>query len=238
MQKNKSFVSAIIVAAGSGTRMNMEKNKMYVDVGGKPLLARTIQAFEDSNYIDEIILVTGSNDIVFCKQHIIDRYDLSKVKKIVAGGKERQNSVYNGLCEACNKTDVVLIHDGARPFINDEIIKSSIDAALSYRAAGVAVPVKDTIKISDEDAYVKDTPDRKYLWAIQTPQSFKYDIILNAHRNAIEDNYLGTDDAVLVERMGHKMKLIIGSYYNIKITTVEDLAFANAIAKNLDNGFK
>ncbi|HEY9062097.1 MAG TPA: 2-C-methyl-D-erythritol 4-phosphate cytidylyltransferase [Pseudobacteroides sp.] len=236
MQRSNSFVSAIIVAAGSGTRMNMEKNKMYIDVGAKPLLARTIQVFQESSLIDEIILVTGSGDIVFCKQHIIDWYDLNKVKKIVAGGKERQNSVYNGLCEVCERTDVVLIHDGARPFINDEIIKNSIDAAVLYGAAGVAVPVKDTIKVSDEEAYIKDTPDRKYLWAIQTPQSFKYDIVLNAHRRAVEDGYIGTDDAVLVERMGHRMKLIMGSYYNIKITTMEDIAFANAIVENMDKG--
>ncbi len=234
MQKNCGFVSVIIVAAGSGTRMNMEKNKMYIEVCGKPLLARTIQIFQDSNYIDEIILVTGSGDIVFCKQHIIDMYDFDKVKKIVAGGKERQNSVYNGLCEVCDKTGVVLIHDGARPFINDEIIKNSIDGALLYGAIGVAVPVKDTIKISDEEAYVRDTPDRKHLWAIQTPQSFKYDVILNAHKKAIADGFLGTDDAVLVERMGYRMKLIMGSYNNIKITTVEDLIFANAIAESMD----
>ncbi len=235
MQKKAGFVSVVIVSAGSGTRMNMEKNKMFIDICGKPLLARTIQVFQDSDHIDEIILVTGSSDIVFCKQHIIDMYELDKVKKIVAGGKERQNSVYNGLCQVYDKSSVVLIHDGARPFINDEIIKSCIDGALLYGAVGVGVPVKDTIKISDDEAFVLDTPDRKRLWAIQTPQSFKYDVILNAHKKAMDDGFLGTDDAVLVERMGYRMKLIMGSYYNIKITTVEDLAFANAISGIINN---
>ncbi|MDP4180158.1 MAG: 2-C-methyl-D-erythritol 4-phosphate cytidylyltransferase [Bacillota bacterium] len=232
MSRDESFVSAVIVAAGSGTRMKMDKNKMYLEICGEPVLARTLQVFQDCELINEIILVTNSSDIFFCKQHIIDRYGFDKVGKIVAGGKERQNSVFNGLCELNENTGIALIHDGARPFVDEEILKNSINAAREYGSTGVAVPVKDTIKITDEEAFVKDTPDRRTLWAIQTPQAFKYELIYNAHKKALEEGFIGTDDAVLVERMGYRMKLIMGSYFNIKITTREDLAFAEAIWEN------
>jgi len=228
--KSDDKVSVVVVAAGSGTRMNMNMNKIYLDICGKPVLARTLQIFEDNDSIEEIILVLNSNDIVYCKQNVIDVYGFNKVTKIVAGGKERQNSVFNGIREVNENCSIVLIHDGARPFIDDEIIYDSIIAAKEYGAAGIAVPVKDTIKIADADGYVKETPDRSMLWAIQTPQSFKYDVIMNAHLKAIEEGYIGTDDAVLVEKMGYKMKLIKGSYSNIKITTREDIKLAESIA--------
>ncbi len=229
--KNKDdlFVSAVIVAAGRGTRMNMDKNKMYVEVYGKPILARTVQVFQDSDYIDEIILVVNSRELVLCKQDIVDCYGLDKVKTLVCGGAERQNSVYNGIREVDENCGILIIHDGARPFVSEDNIIDSIDAAVEFGAASIAVPVKDTIKSADTGCFARETLDRSTLWSIQTPQAFKYDLIKSAHEKAEEEGFLGTDDAVLVERLGYKMKLVMGSYNNIKITTKEDLAIAKAI---------
>lgn len=233
MKKNNDlFVSAVIVAAGKGTRMNMDKNKMYVEVYGRPILARTVQVFQDSNYINEIILVVNSQEIVLCKQDIVDCYGLDKVKTLVCGGAQRQNSVFNGIREADKNCDILIIHDGARPFVSEDNIIDSIDAAIEFGAASIAVPVKDTIKSADADCFARETLERSSLWSIQTPQAFKYDLVERAHRKAEEDGFLGTDDAVLVERLGYKMKLVMGSYNNIKITTKEDLAIAKAIIDN------
>lgn len=223
------FVSAVIVAAGKGTRMNMDVNKQYIDVCGKPVLARTLHVFEECKAIKEIVLVVNEKDILYCMQNIIDEYSFSKVKVIVAGGEERQNSVYNGLIEIDSECDVVLIHDGARPFVNEESINKVIQAAKEVGAACIAVPVKDTIKQADDDDFVDKTLDRSKLWSIQTPQAFIYGLIIEAHKKAIEDGFTGTDDTVLVERIGHKVKLVMGGYDNIKITTKEDIAIAEAL---------
>lgn len=229
--RNNLFTSAVIVAAGRGSRMNMDKNKQYIDIKGKPVIARTLQAFEDNRFINEIVLVVNERDILYCKQAIVEEYGFNKVKTLVAGGNHRQESVYNGLCEVSGKCEVVLIHDGARPFVRDECIEDSIHAADEFSAACVAVPVKDTIKISDVGGFIKQTLDRSVLWSIQTPQAFKFDVALKAHRRAIEQGYTGTDDAVLAERLGYKVKLVMGGYDNIKITTQEDLNIAEAIAE-------
>lgn len=224
-------VSSIIVAAGKGSRMNMDINKQYVEIGGKPILARTIQIFEDCDQVDEIILVVNNKDIVYCKQNIIDVFNFRKVTAIVAGGEIRQASVYNGLLQLNEGCGIVLIHDGARPFVSGESIIDSIAIAGKYGSACVAVPVKDTIKSANDDCFVQATLDRSRLWSVQTPQTFAYDIIMEAHRSAVEAGFKGTDDAVLVERLGHRLKLVAGSYYNIKITTSEDLVLAEAIAR-------
>ncbi len=232
MKKNRQLTaSAIIVAAGKGTRMNLEQNKQYIDIGDIPVLARTIRAFEDCEAIEEIVLVVNEEDILFCKQEIVDLCEFTKVKCIVAGGRERQESVYNGLGEVDGDCGVVLVHDGARPFIGEEDICACIDAAWQYDAACVAVPVKDTIKIADGDGFIVNTPERSLLWAMQTPQGFKYDLIMEAHKKAREEEFTGTDDAVLAERAGAKVKLVKGSYFNIKITTQEDLILAESIAE-------
>lgn len=225
-------VYAIIVAAGRGSRMNMDINKQYADICGKPVLARTIQAFEDSGMVDDIIVVVNEQDIIYCKQTIVERYGFGKVRVLVAGGETRQESVSRGLREA-GDDGVILIHDGARPFITVEIIDSSIVAAEEFGAACVAVPVKDTIKSADSEDFVVSTLNRSSLWSIQTPQSFKAYIIKEAHRVAEQDGFSGTDDAVLVERLGYKLKLVMGSYFNIKITTREDLVLAEAIGKKM-----
>lgn len=227
------FASAVIVAAGRGTRMNMDINKQYIEIGGTPILARTLQVFQDCTLVSEIVLVINSQDIVYCKQNIIDVYGFDKVKALVSGGDDRQESVFNGLKEVSEECDIVLIHDGARPFVNEDILMTSIDTADELGAACVAVPVKDTIKSADEEGFIKETLDRSTIWSIQTPQTFKYKLALEAHKRADEDGFKGTDDAVLVERLGIKVKLVMGSYYNIKITTKEDLVIADAIAESL-----
>lgn len=228
-KKRDLFISAVIVAAGQSTRMNMEINKQYVDICGKPVLARTIQVFEGCALIDEIILVVNGQDIVYCKQNILDEYSFCKVKTLVSGGKSRQESVFNGLNEVDEKCGIVLIHDGARPFVNEIRIAESINAAIEYGAACVAVPVKDTVKRADNQGFIEETPNRSVLWSVQTPQVFKCDIILKAHENALRDGFTATDDAMLVERMGLPVKLVMGEYGNIKITTCEDLAIAETM---------
>jgi 2-C-methyl-D-erythritol 4-phosphate cytidylyltransferase len=234
MIKNKNKKNcAIIVAAGKGTRMNAERNKQFLDIAGVPVLARTILAFENTDAVDEIVLVVNSDDIPCCKRDIIDKYGFRKIKTIAGGGKERQDSVYNGLLQLDESCGIVLIHDGARPFIDKKSILKCIKAASEYGAACLAVPVKDTVKIADGDGHVKGTPDRSSLWQAQTPQSFKYEIITEAYQKAMADGIMATDDSSLVEMIGVKAKIVPGSYYNIKITTQEDLVLAQAIAETL-----
>jgi 2-C-methyl-D-erythritol 4-phosphate cytidylyltransferase len=229
-KKNRIFAAAVVVAAGRGSRMNMDINKQYVDVCGKPVIARTLQAFEDCRLIDEIVLVVNENDIFSCKQGIVDRFRFNKVTQIVSGGDIRQESVFKGLREVSAACGIVLIHDGARPFVDEEIIKRNIHAVEEFGAACTAVPVKDTIKASDPEGFISETFDRSILWSVQTPQSFRYELILNAHKRALEEQFTGTDDSTLAERIGYKVRLVMGSYDNIKITTREDLAVAEAIA--------
>jgi 2-C-methyl-D-erythritol 4-phosphate cytidylyltransferase len=230
MKKNSSKKNcAVIVAAGKGTRMNLDQNKQFINIAGIPVLARTISAFEECPDIDEIVIVINKNDLVYCKHEIVDRYGFKKIKSIAAGGEERHNSVYNGLSQLDTSCGIVLIHDGARPFVDQSSIERSIEAADEYGAACVAVKVKDTIKTSDAREFINGTPDRSRLWQAQTPQSFRYEIIMEAYKNAIKEGWESTDDSALVERMGHHIKLVPGNYLNIKITTQEDLILAEAI---------
>jgi len=231
MTPSDLYTSVIIVAAGRGTRMEMDKNKQYIEVCGVPILARTLQCFENCRLIDEIILVVNEHDIFYCKQNIVDEYGFKKVKTIAAGGKERQDSVFNGLREVSSGTDIVLIHDGARPFVTEESIAGSVYAALEYGASCAAVPVKDTIKQADENGFIDKTLERQLLWSIQTPQTFRYGLIMEAHGKALKSGFRGTDDAVLVELLGTRVRLVMGSYNNIKITTREDLTLAEHIVK-------
>ncbi|NPV44194.1 MAG: 2-C-methyl-D-erythritol 4-phosphate cytidylyltransferase [Firmicutes bacterium] len=221
-------VSAIIAAAGHGQRMRAAISKQFLNLKGKPIIVHTLDVFYRIKRINEIILVVGSNEMEYCNSEIIKRH-LFKGIKLVPGGKERQDSVYNGL-RACNpQTDFVIIHDGVRPLINQDIVIKALSTAEIYGACGVAVPVKDTIKVVDEKGFVKNTPDRDRLWAVQTPQVFRYPLILKAHERAREQGFIGTDDTVLVERLGERVKIIEGSYENIKITTPEDLTIAESI---------
>lgn len=218
-------ISAIIVAAGKGTRMNGKQNKLFMKIGGIPIIIRTLHAFEFCDYVNDIVLVASQHEIE-AFQKLIDKYAIKKVKKYVVGGSTRQQSVYNGLIEIDDETKVVIIHDGARPFVTTANIVNTINAAFKYGAAITAVPVKDTIKTWDCVGYVKATLDRTTVISAQTPQAFRYNIILDAHKQAIKHMFIGTDDSVLVERIGHKVQVVEGSYRNIKITTPDDIAIA------------
>ena len=227
-----TFVSVIIAAAGKGTRMNSDINKQYINICGVPVLARSIGVFQECKLINEIIVVVNKDDIIFCKKNIIDTYEFTKVTQIVAGGDSRQKSVLNGLNAVNKDTEIVLIHDGARPFVKIKNIMDSIKGASEYGACVVGTPVKDTIKFVKSGEEIDSTPNRDILWAAQTPQSFKREILMEGYRKAIEDNFIGTDDSVLVERLGIQVKIIMGSYENIKITTPEDIIIAESILKD------
>lgn len=225
MEKQK--YTAIVLAAGSGKRMNSKVHKQYLIIQDRPVLYYSLKAFEDSA-VDEIVLVVGKGEEKFCRKEIADKYGISKVKAIVEGGKERYHSVFEGLKQTSD-ADYVLIHDGARPFVNQDIIRRCMQEVQKYQACVVGMPVKDTIKIADEEGYAKQTPDRKNVWMIQTPQTFSYALIYEAYEEMLktEDTAI-TDDAMVLERIkGKKSKLIEGSYRNIKITTPEDLLIAN-----------
>lgn len=220
-------ISAIIPAAGSGKRMGGDRSKQYLAIGEKPILVETLMVFNESPHIDEIILVSPPADIDLMEK-LLKKYDLAKVSKIVKGGKERQDSISNGLDALDRSSSVVLVHDGVRPFISDEIIKELIDTVNQYGAAIAAVPVKDTVK-KVLDTSITGTVPRENLWLAQTPQAFSAKVIIDAYANAREKGIRGTDDASLVEAMGLDVKIVMGSYENIKITTPEDLLFAEAI---------
>ena len=221
------MVSAIIVAAGKGTRMQMDEKKQFILVNDKSLVAWSIEAFQKCNDIDEIILVTNKEDIEFCKSEIVEKYDYGKVRGIVAGGSSRGESVYNGLREA--KCDYVLIHDGARPLISPTDISRCVEEVKVKKAVCMAVPVKDTIKVVDECGVIDKTPKRDTLWSAQTPQVFEYELIFMAYSKAIQDGYESTDDCSVVERLGIDVHVVMGSYENIKITTKEDVNYLKLI---------
>ena len=220
--------TAIVLAAGVGKRMNSKIQKQYMLLGGKPVLFYALDAFEKSR-VDEIILVVGKGEIEYCRKEIVEKYKFHKVTKIVEGGKERYHSVYEGL-KAIDTADYVLIHDGARPFLNQQILARAMEAVKQYQACVVGMPVKDTIKITTEDGLSKETPERKHVWMIQTPQCFSYPLIFDVYQKMLqnEDTTI-TDDAMVLEKVkGLPVKMVEGSYRNIKITTPEDLLVAEA----------
>ena len=221
------MISAIVLAGGRGKRMNYHKSKQFIEIKGKPVLVYTLEKFIYNKSIDEVILVLPEDEVDYCKKEVLQKYSL-KVDRIVIGGKERQDSVFNAL-EAMEKANIVLIHDGARPFISEKIIEEGIKYANIYGAAAPGVTPKDTIKIKKEDNISVDTPDRNTLVAVQTPQCFKYDEIYQCHRKIKEENAIVTDDTSVVERYGHKVYLYEGDYTNIKITTPEDLILAERL---------
>ena len=220
--------SVVIVSAGRGSRMKADINKQFLKLKGKEVIAHTIDKFYNNTNIDEIVVVVKEDEADFFRRNIIDKYGYKNIK-IAFGGKERQDSVFNGLKAVNERCDIVLIHDGARPFVTDEIIKNSIECAKKNKCVIVGVPVKDTIKIIIKDNEVCDTPNRSTLWSIQTPQVFEYLSIIKAHKIAKEKSYYGTDDSMLMEYLGYNVKVIEGSYNNIKITTPEDLKIGEEI---------
>lgn len=225
--------TAIVLAAGVGKRMNSKIQKQYLLLGEKPVLFYALDAFEKSK-IDEVVLVVGKGEIEYCRKEIVEKYDFCKVCKIVEGGKERYHSVYEGL-KAIDTTDYVFIHDGARPFLDQNMLMRAMDAVKKYQACVVGMPVKDTIKITTEDGFSKETPERKKVWMVQTPQCFSYPLIYDAYDKMLqhEDTSI-TDDAMVLEKeKGIPVKMIEGSYRNIKITTPEDLLVAEAYLNDI-----
>lgn len=227
---------ALIPAAGVGKRMRASINKQYLELRGMPIVARTISFFERSSLIDAIYLVIPAEEIPYCREHIVEAFGFKKIIGIVPGGRERQNSVMNGLKAmqgSVSENDVIIIHDGVRPLINEDMLIESINTAVAHDGAIVAVPVKDTIKEAC-DGFVTATPSREFLWQAQTPQSFRFKKIFSAHISAESDGFLGTDDASLIERIGGKIKIVEGDYHNIKITTPEDLILAETFLVALE----
>lgn len=231
MYKEK-FVTAIVAAAGMGKRMKMGINKQFLAIDGIPILAHTIKKIEKSNYIDFLLLIVKKTDMRYVED-IIGKYKINMKYKIVYGGKERQDSINNGLLNMPIQTDIVLTHDGARPFVSVDKIDEAIENVLDTGACVLANPVKDTIKVSTDGKLVDYTPNRDRLWQVQTPQVFKREILIKAYEQAYTEGYYGTDDCSLVEKTGVKVKLIYNSYDNIKITTREDLSIANILVKKV-----
>jgi 2-C-methyl-D-erythritol 4-phosphate cytidylyltransferase len=232
---NKTKTTAIVLAAGQGKRMNTDIQKQYLPIKDKPVLYYSLKAFEES-LVDKIVLVVGGDDVDYCKSEIVDKYRFSKVAAIVAGGNERYHSVYNGIKAIKWDCEYVFIHDGARPFVTSEIIERAFEQVKEAKACVVGMPVKDTIKISDERGFIVDTPPRANVWQVQTPQVFEKQLISSAYEKLIvneqtllADKIVITDDAMVVEYFEKlPVKLVQGSYENIKITTREDLKIAES----------
>lgn len=226
----KYRVTMILAAAGVGKRMNLGYPKQFLEWQGKPLFIFPLETAQKSSIIDDIIVTTNKENIEkveeFCRE-----YGITKVRAVVAGGKERQNSIYNALL--CDKnSDIILVQDGVRPFLKERYILECCQTIADENCgAVVGVRVKDTIKMVDENLEVVSTPPRAGLIAVHTPQGFKGDIIKAAYKKAEEENFIGTDDSSLVERMGHRVKIVVGDYDNVKITTQEDLKFLNQEGK-------
>jgi len=222
-------VVAIVPAAGSGRRLRMREKKPFVRLGGKPLISYALRSLNSSGYIDEIIIATDASSIERLKA-IVKRYRISKAVTVTAGGSTRSESVRNCFKLIKEPCDIVLIHDGARPFVSKELIKNSVSSAKKYGACIAAIRQSDTVKLAGGDMFIKKTLDRSGLWRAQTPQAFRYNVLKKAlsRRARFE---VDTDDASIVERAGRKVKLIEGSARNIKITTVEDLKLAEVLSR-------
>ncbi|WP_040953150.1 2-C-methyl-D-erythritol 4-phosphate cytidylyltransferase [Gorillibacterium massiliense] len=231
---NDSF-GVVVVAAGRGSRMGTPESKQFLTVGGLPILVHTLKVFESIPEAADIVLVTGAADVDRCRDYVRE-YSLTKVKAVLAGGAERQISVRLGLAALPEETDWVLVHDGVRPFVQaPEILACWREAQLTGGAV-LAVPVKDTIKVVDSSGMIQHSPERRSLWAMQTPQAFRFSLLREAHERALRDGFLGTDDVSLLERIGAPVRVVEGRYDNIKITTPEDLKWAEAFLADSQEG--
>ncbi|MEE8185405.1 MAG: 2-C-methyl-D-erythritol 4-phosphate cytidylyltransferase [Thermodesulfobacteriota bacterium] len=226
--------AAIIPSAGIGKRMGFKK-KPFISLAGRPILAHTVAVFEGSPHIDALVLVVPKGDEDICQEEIVGRFRYKKVIKIVSGGKERQDSVRAALDSLSVSWDIVVVHDGVRPFVTPALIEGVIKEAKKTGCAISAVPVKDTIK-EVQDGTVRRTIPREPLWAVQTPQAFKAEILINAHKKAFEDGFYSTDDSAIVEWLGYKVSVVEGLYENIKITTPEDIMVGEALLKGKEVG--
>ena len=226
MEKETLFCSAVIVAAGSGKRMGADRPKQFLELLGKTIIERTAAVFSGCKSIDEIIIVSSEAGLGECKKLLTN---IEKPVKYVLGGSERYESVHNGIMAVDKDCDIILIHDGVRPFVTEQIIEASIDDAVKYGACAVGVKSKDTVKICGGDGFVEYTPDRETVYNIQTPQTFRRELIERAYKKAFETGIFGTDDASLAENAGIPVKMTKGSYDNIKITTPDDLLVGEKI---------
>lgn len=216
-------VTAVVLGAGSGTRMKASVNKVFLEIAGVPVIKRSVDAFLNCKSIDEVVVVCKENDLCEMKKLFCD----SPVNFVV-GGETRQQSVKNAV-ESIENCDYIVIHDGARPFVTQTVIESTLADAVKYKAAATGVYVKDTIKVVDKDGFIVSTPDRSSLISIQTPQIFDFDIYKKACENAVKKGINATDDCALVEMQGYNVKVTLGDYNNIKITTPEDLPLGESI---------
>lgn len=228
----KMHCTAIVLAAGQGKRMGTKVHKQYLMLAGRPVLYYSLKAFEDSPVIDEVFLVTGAGEEEYCRENIVNLFQFKKVSRIMQGGAERYHSVWNGLQEL-EENGYVFIHDGARPFVDGEMIERAYAEVQEYKACVVGMPVKDTIKVADDRGTVETTPDRSKLWMVQTPQVFENHIVRGAYSMLMRESYINvTDDAMVVEQMlQYPIRLVYGSYENIKITTPDDLEMAEVLLK-------
>ncbi len=226
---------AIVLAGGQGTRMNSKENKQYMLLENHPVIYYALQVLQES-VIDDIVLVVGKDQIPYCQKEVVDKYHFTKVIHIVEGGKERYHSVYQGLKSLEKEYDYIYIHDGARPFITVNEIEKLQQNVVEHKACVLGMPVKDTIKIANEKGFADRTPNRSLVWSVQTPQVFQADLIRKSYTQLIEceeelkqQGIQITDDAMVVEQFSdYSIKLVAGSYDNIKITTPEDLVIAKA----------
>jgi 2-C-methyl-D-erythritol 4-phosphate cytidylyltransferase len=223
--------TAIVPAAGQGKRMGAARSKPYLLLEGKPILFYTLRALEECPLIDEVVLIVERGEIGHAREDVVDAFRIAKVRAIIAGGLKRQDSVWEGLKTVRDDCDVVMVHDGVRPFVSQEIVARAIQGAVDCGASVVGVPAKDTVKLVSAQREVLETPDRTGVFLVQTPQTFKRDIVLKAYRQAMQEGLYATDDAALVERLGLPVKVVEGSYENIKITTPEDLAVGEMILR-------
>lgn len=229
--------AAVILAAGSGTRMGSDTKKQYMQIEGRPVIYYSLKAFEESP-VQEIVLVVSPGDVTYCQKEIVEKFGFKKVRRIVEGGMERYHSVAIGLKQTAD-CDYIFIHDGARPLVTNEIIERALFCVRKHKACVVGMPVKDTIKIADDEGNIVSTPNRNLTWLVQTPQTFAAPLIKKAYESLIEreeelkkSGLVITDDAMVVEAItGNKVKLIEGAYENIKITTPEDLGTAENFLK-------
>lgn len=225
-----SKVCTLIPAAGEGRRMAHVVKKPYLKFAEKPILAHTIQRFDQNSAVDAIFVIVDRDDFTLCEETVLRPYAFTKVQGLVAGGDTRQQSVYNGIRTLSADVDFVIVHDGVRPFVTDTIIFECLAAADAHGAAVTAIPVKDTIKIANPNRFIVETPDRDTLWAVQTPQVFRKSLLETAHQEAEARNITATDDASLIEKLGFPVKLVRGSEANLKITTPVDLQIAEVLS--------
>ncbi len=229
------MVAAVVLAGGSGSRMESSTAKQYLELGGMPVVVHSLRAFQQAEEVDGVVLVVRAEDMDYARSELVEKYGLTKVSRIVPGGKERFDSVWQGIQATGTKDagDIIMIHDGARPFVTEEMIHASIASASAHGACTVAVPVKDTIKVVDRDGFGVDTPDRSTLYQIQTPQTFRREVIMEAHEHFHENPRPGiTDDTMLVEEyLQRRVAIVPGDYRNIKLTTPEDMVMAEAFLR-------